>query len=139
VSRVGTASCRYFPSSSQSLRISRKTLFQHRVASFEKRVLSLPEWEKFTIWGAGRDGKTFFKALMPATQARVAAFCDIDPSKIGTAYHCPHTRVNVPIVHFRDAKPPIVLCVALNRTAGEFEANVASLGLKEGVEFWHFA
>jgi len=37
---------------------------------------------------------------------------------------------------------PLVLCVALGRTGGAFEANVAALaaerGLRETVDFWHF-
>ena len=46
--------------------------------------------------------------------------------------------VRVPVVHFRDAAPPIVCCVAMGRTAGAFEANVASLGLREGRDYFHF-
>ena len=44
----------------------------------------------------------------------------------------------VPIVHFSAAAPPFVLCVALDRTGGAFEANLASLELTEGRDYYHF-
>ena len=48
----------------------------------------------------------------------------------------------LPVIHWREARPPLVLCVALGRTNGEFEANVRELadtkGLREGIHFWHF-
>ena len=69
--------------------------------------------------------------------SKVVAFCDVNEKKIGTVYHNAVSKHSVPIVHFRDAKPPIVCCVALDRTDGRFEANVAGLGLKEGKDLWH--
>ena len=30
----------------------------------------------------------------------------------------------MPIVHFSEAQPPVVICVALDRTDGAFEANL---------------
>jgi hypothetical protein len=44
----------------------------------------------------------------------------------------------VPIVHFARATPPFVTCVALDRTDGAFEANLASLGLTEGDDYYLF-
>ena len=44
----------------------------------------------------------------------------------------------MPVVHFAEATPPFVTCVALDRTGGAFEANLASLHLKEGEDYWHF-
>lgn len=67
----------------------------------------------------------------------MVAFCDVNEKKIGTHYHNAITKHSVPIIHFRDAKPPIVCCVALDRTGGKFEANVRSVGLTEGVNLWH--
>jgi len=46
--------------------------------------------------------------------------------------------------HKRDAPRglPLVLCVAMGRTQGAFEANVAQLarerGLKDTAHYWHF-
>ena len=72
----------------------------------------------------------------PETRARVAAFADVDPKKVGTDYQFFEHRV--PVVHFAAAAPPFVLCVALDRTDGAFEANLASLKLTEGVDYFHF-
>ena len=93
-------------------------------------------WPSFSIWGAGRDGREFFKALRPEMRSRVAAFCDVDPNKVGTPYQ--YFEWFVPVVHFRDVRPPFVTCVALDRTGGAFEANLASLGLTEGVDYFLF-
>ena len=112
----------------------RKLLLTHRAAAIEKAVLS--GWTHFTIWGCGRDGREFFKALSPAAKAKVVAFCDVDPAKVGTTYQCFEYRV--PVLHFTEARPPFVTCVALDRTEGAFEANLASLQLVEGEDYWHF-
>ena len=40
---------------------------RHRVEAIETAVLSQDSWRAFTIWGAGRDGREFFKALTPET------------------------------------------------------------------------
>ena len=112
----------------------RKLLLTHRVAAIERAVLT--RWPHFTIWGAGRDGRDFFKALSVSSKQRVKAFCDVDAKKVGTTYQ--FFEFNVPIVHYTDATPPFVTCVALDRTNGEFEANLASLQLEEGRDFYFF-
>lgn len=119
-----------------STKIHRLDLLQIRLDAFERRVLS--GWEKFTIWSAGRDGRKFFSSLKEENKRKVIAFCDIDPKKIGTKYVNSKTRHEVPIIHFSAAKPPLVMCVALDRTNGDFEKTVASLNLVEGVDYWHF-
>ena len=114
--------------------IPRQTILRHRVEAIEAAVLC--HWPVFTIWGAGRDGRAFFKSLSPAGRSRVAAFCDVDPKKLGTDYIYQAHRV--PVIHFKAARPPFITCVALDRTGGAFEANLASLGLREGVDYYHF-
>ena len=114
--------------------IPRATILRHRAAAIERAVLS--HWDAFTIWGAGRDGRDFFKALTPECRRRVRAFCDVDAKKVGTTYQ--YFEHHVPIVGFREAAPPFVTCVALDRTDGAFEANLASLGLKEGEDYYLF-
>ncbi|KAL1520556.1 hypothetical protein AB1Y20_022132 [Prymnesium parvum] len=114
--------------------IARRTIFRHRAEAIERSVLG--GWPRFTIWGAGRDGRDFFKCLSGASRARVVAFCDVDPKKIGTEYV--YEQYRVPVVHFSAAEPPFVTCVALDRTGGAFEKNLASLGLTEGVDYYHF-
>ena len=114
--------------------IPRRVLLRHRVRALEDAVLA--RWPRFSIWGAGRDGRDFFKALQPELRGRVVAFCDVDPAKVGGVYQ--YFEWSVPVVHFRDVRPPFVTCVALDRTDGAFEANLASLKLTEGVDFFHF-
>ena len=70
---------------------------------------------------------------------RVCAHVSHAGLQIGTKYHNSITGESVPVIHFSAAVPPLVLCVTLNRTDGEFERNVASLGLTEGVDVWQFA
>ena len=113
--------------------IPRKTIQRHRVAAMEEAVIS--KWGSFTIWGAGRDGRDFFKALSPDAKNKVTAFCDVDPKKLGEYQYFEY---HVPVVHFTEASPPFVICVALDRTNGAFEANLASLHLQEGLDFYHF-
>ncbi|RHY96528.1 hypothetical protein DYB35_008560 [Aphanomyces astaci] len=117
-------------------KLPRRVLLRTRLESFERRVLS--QWPTFTIWGCGRDGKAVFNELSSASKRKVVAFCDVNEKKIGTKHHDQVTRINIPIIHFRDAVPPIVCCVSMGRTDGELEANVRSLNLVHGVNFWHF-
>mmetsp|Transcript_13243 Transcript_13243/g.21567 ORF Transcript_13243/g.21567 Transcript_13243/m.21567 type:complete len:406 (+) Transcript_13243:1108-2325(+) len=122
-------------SGSTSSKTPRKFLFNIKAKAIERDVLS--KWDSFTIWGAGRDGKDFFKMLSPETQNKVVAMCDIDPKKIKRGYHNKQLKKKIPVVHFSQAKSPIIACVAMDR-GGEFEKNLASLNLKEGVDYFHF-
>jgi hypothetical protein len=74
---------------------------------------------------------------------KVVAFCDIDEKKIGRTYRtkemCSDDRPGIPIIHFSKATPPILTCVALDRTNDAFEANVRSLGLVEGRNLFYFS
>jgi len=67
------------------------------------------------------------------------AFCDVDVKKIGTTYLQAYTNLKVPIIHFSEVKPPLIICVALDRTHGEFEKNLASMHFIEGVDYFHFS
>ncbi len=109
----------------------RKMLMQIRVAAFERIILSRPRWrDGFSVWNAGRDGKEFYKLLSPQAQERLVQWGDVDPRKIGQKLR------GKPVVHFSQLKPPIVLCVAMDR-GGEFEANLKTLELKGGVDYFH--
>jgi hypothetical protein len=44
----------------------------------------------------------------------------------------------IPIIHYTEAKAPIITCVALDRTEGKFERNLAELQLREGIDFLYF-
>eukprot|EP00047_Mylnosiga_fluctuans_P018343 m.69931 g.69931 ORF g.69931 m.69931 type:complete len:348 (-) comp7567_c0_seq2:1467-2510(-) len=116
--------------------VNKETIWAIRMRAIQAQLLdALPA---FGIWSAGRDGKKFYRSLSLANQAKVTTFYDVDERKIaGGIYWDERARRKVPIVHFRAAQPPFVLCVKLDLHAG-FEDNVASLGLQEGTDYWHF-
>ena len=59
---------------------------------------------------------------------------------IARGYDCPSIGVKaLPVVRFQDVTAPFVVCVAMGRTDGALEANIASLGFEEGVDYWHFS
>lgn len=77
---------------SQSFRTSRKLLLQLRALAFQKSVIRVnPFWntggKRFVIWGCGRDGKDFYKALDHDLQERVYCFVDIDAKKLNAGYY----------------------------------------------------
>lgn len=188
---------------SQSSQTPRKLLLQLRTMAFEKTVLVTKRWENFVVWGAGRDGKDFVKALSPEARKRVACMVDVDHKKIATGHYMyKEMDIRIPIVHFsllaKDAtvrdelqeayfsqvdnepgriskerptsgnaatksstKPPprkkfkvcavsdldlatlptlsVVVCVAMYRTNGVLEKNVARIDRTEGDDLWHFS
>lgn len=120
---------RYHPAMT-SLSLHRRALLSVRVRAFERLVLTLSRWQAgFSIWGCGRDGKDVFKNLSEVAQNLVTTWGEVNPRKIGNVL-----RGN-PIVHFSKLRPPIACCVALDREDGEFEANLATLHLREGVDY----
>ncbi|KAJ1620797.1 nucleotide-diphospho-sugar transferase [Pavlovales sp. CCMP2436] len=112
------------------------------------RVLTLPSWEAFTVWGAGRDGRQFVSALSPAARARVLALADIDPKKVPPPQPFPQPpslSTDPPM------RPPVVVCVSLRRAdesaadngcsaqpTGEIARAASELGLVEGRTVWYF-
>lgn len=122
---------RHLPGNCLSSSTPRKLLVEIRIRALERRVLC--HWPQFSIWGAGRDGKLFFQLLHEDFRKRVVCFGDVDANKIGTVY-----KEQVPVVHFSQLTAPFIVCVAMGRTGGELEQNIASLGLREGEAFWHF-
>lgn len=187
---------------SQSSQTPRKLLLQLRTLAFEISVVS--QWDRFVIWGAGRDGKDFIKALSNEARKKVVCMVDVDHKKIeaGHYYH-KEMDIRVPVVHFsllakdpsvrdslqeayfsqvdnaqgqitkarlhiekdtrsispQDPPPrkkfkvcvspdintselpelPVVVCVAMYRTNGVLEKNVASIDRIEGYNLWHFS
>ena len=186
---------RHIPGMSQSSQTPRKLILYLRVLAMEISVLS--KWKtKFVVWGAGRDGKDFVKALRPDMRDNIYCFVDVDDNKLEAgAYVNKEIGVKIPIVHFSnlikdqdtrrriqemDQEPnfgriqkgktgtnddhskapptkrrklresanfdttilpdlPVVVCVAMYRTNGALEANVASIGRHEGENLWHFS
>jgi hypothetical protein len=88
---------------SQSSLTSRKLLLQLRTRAFELAVLRRdPLWKnrQFIVWGAGRDGKDFVKALSSKVQSRVYCMMDVDDTKIQSGFYVNPPLIRIPIVHF---------------------------------------
>ncbi|XP_014442176.1 UDP-GlcNAc:betaGal beta-1,3-N-acetylglucosaminyltransferase-like protein 1 [Tupaia chinensis] len=118
------------------------TIWTHRVHFLEEQAL--PHWDTFTIWNAGKQGRRLYRSLTPASRRKVVAFCDVDENKIRKGFYChedsqERPKPRVPILHFRAARPPFVICVKLDLTGGAFEDNLRSLQLQEGRDFLHFS
>nr|XP_044600253.1 UDP-GlcNAc:betaGal beta-1,3-N-acetylglucosaminyltransferase-like protein 1 isoform X2 [Equus asinus]XP_044600254.1 UDP-GlcNAc:betaGal beta-1,3-N-acetylglucosaminyltransferase-like protein 1 isoform X2 [Equus asinus]XP_044600255.1 UDP-GlcNAc:betaGal beta-1,3-N-acetylglucosaminyltransferase-like protein 1 isoform X2 [Equus asinus]XP_044600256.1 UDP-GlcNAc:betaGal beta-1,3-N-acetylglucosaminyltransferase-like protein 1 isoform X2 [Equus asinus] len=118
------------------------TIWTHRVRFLEERAL--PHWAAFTIWNAGRQGRRLYRSLTAESRRKVVAFCDVDENKIKKGFYSyedseERPKPRVPILHFRAARPPFVICVKLDLTGGAFEDNLRSLHLQEGRDFLHFS
>ena len=198
---------------SQSSNTPRKLLLKLRAKAWEdlifyssssSAVCNNTIWSSgFVIWGAGRDGKDFLKALSPKVASKVVCFVDVDQRKIETIKWYENPALGgrrIPILHFSvlakkdisdevtfghiDKKRccedqfslvskqrvesndrisrqleknktktkakseasidsdilhevPVVVCVAMYRSNGALESNVASIGRVEGVNLWH--
>jgi glycosyltransferase involved in cell wall biosynthesis len=97
---------RHSGESSQSRATPRRLLLKLRALAFERSVLDGdPRWagRKFAVWGAGRDGKDFCKALRPDTRRRICCLADVDDAKIlgsGGQYANAELGLRIPVVHF---------------------------------------
>ncbi|KAM9597828.1 queuosine-tRNA galactosyltransferase isoform 2-T3 [Trichechus inunguis] len=132
---------RYHPQAA-SLSVLEGTIWTLRVRFLEERVL--PYWATFTIWNAGKQGRRLYRSLEAANRQKVVAFCDVDERKIKKGFYCyedsqERPKPRVPILHFRAAQPPFIICVKLDLTGGAFEDNLRSLHLQEGQDFFHFS
>jgi hypothetical protein len=98
---------------SQSSKTPRRLLLHLRTLALEQSVLNKdPRWQHhqsdicactgaFVVWGAGRDGKDFVKALSPEGRKRVYCFVDVDDKKIEAGFYVNRQLdLNIPIVHF---------------------------------------
>lgn len=193
---------------SQSTNTSRKLLLQLRAKAWEDAVFhgkSSATWKHgFAVWGAGRDGKDFIKALSPEAVSNIVCLVDVDEKKIDLIKYYDNPDLlgkgkRIPILHFsvlakdekgfetkfgridkkktrrgnfaqqsnkdvdepatksgerkiihdkrdKEHKPidpkvlrqlPVAVCVAMYRTNGALESNVASIGRIEGNDLWH--
>jgi glycosyltransferase involved in cell wall biosynthesis len=128
----GESIMRYrFHEKMSSNQLSRRYMLGIRVAAFERLVVAKQGWEAFSIWGCGRDAKEVFKQMSADCKRRVVEWGEINPRKIGHVIH------GAKVVHFSELKPPMALCVALDRTDGDFEANLADANLVPGVDYVH--
>ncbi|CAE8723786.1 unnamed protein product, partial [Polarella glacialis] len=124
----------------QSHGVSANSIWALRVEELESGLLA--HLESFSLWGAGRDGKRLYKSLRPASRQKVVAFLDVDPGKLAAGHYFDREHgEKVPIVEWKMASEakfqPAIICVKSGLHSG-FENNVASLGLQEGRQYWHF-
>ena len=91
---------------------------------------------EIVVWGAGRDGRRAARGLI-AEGARVVAFLDIDPRKIGRrAYGRPIFDAEAWLVGGVNARGPIVLAAVGTAGARELiRARLEQAGWAEGTDF----
>ncbi|XP_068995803.1 queuosine-tRNA galactosyltransferase isoform X1 [Embiotoca jacksoni] len=121
--------------------VTEETIWKLRVNFLQERVLS--QWENFTIWNAGRQGRKLYRCLSPTNQKKVKAFCDVDENKIQKGFYTyeeskERPKPRIPILHYSKASAPFVICVKLDMTGGVLEEKLDSLQLKEGTDYFHF-
>ena len=125
----------------ETFSVPETAIWDLRMQALEDRVLA--GWPSFTIWSAGKQGRRFYRSLSSVNRRKVTAFCDVDVKKISKGFYTYEDTIHlpkpkVPIVHFSKAKCPIIVCVKQDLTGGSFEENLASLKLKEGIDYFHF-
>ena len=92
---------------SQSSSTPRKLLLRLRAKAWEDIIYHANKsiWTNgFAIWGCGRDGKDFLKALSPEVVSKVICFVDVDKKKIETVKWYDNPALlgsrRIPILHF---------------------------------------
>lgn len=131
----------YYHSASATFSIEEDTVWRLRMDAIQRCVLV--HWKTFTIWNAGKQGRRFFRSLSEENRKKVVAFCDVDAKKLAKGAYTHEDsqispKVKIPIVHFKVAAPPFIICIKLNLTGDSFENNLSSLNLTEGVDYFHF-
>uniref|UniRef100_A0A1I8PZM2 Glycosyltransferase 2-like domain-containing protein n=1 Tax=Stomoxys calcitrans TaxID=35570 RepID=A0A1I8PZM2_STOCA len=121
--------------------VTADTIWHIRLKHLVDNILQHKPWsEGFSIWNAGKQGRKFFRNLPEKQKQRVKTFCDVDKNKINKCYSYYDCRsrqqtFRIPIVHFSEVQPPIVVCMKLDLTNGAFEMNLQSLKLVEGKDY----
>lgn len=121
--------------------VTEESIWKLRVDFLQERVLN--QWENFTIWNAGKQGRKLYRSLSSVNQKKVKAFCDVDEKKIHKSFYTyqeskERPKPTVPIVHYKEATGPFIICVKLDMTGGVLEENLNSLQLTEGTDYYHF-
>ncbi|CAJ0934597.1 unnamed protein product, partial [Mesorhabditis belari] len=96
-----------------------------------------------TFWR--KQGKRFFKSLSTKNKSKVAAFYDVDERKVQHGKYEEYDEINrrvvatIPVMHIKEATPPIIICVKLDLTGGDLENFIAEKHWIEGVDYVHFS
>eukprot|EP00386_Alphamonas_edax_P002621 GDKI01007909.1.p1 GENE.GDKI01007909.1~~GDKI01007909.1.p1 ORF type:complete len:413 (-),score=56.67 GDKI01007909.1:23-1261(-) len=125
-----------------SFRVDWRDIWSVRLEEFQRCVLD--KWGSFGVWNAGKEGRHFFRSLSEANRNKVCAFYDVDETKINQKFYVDPTckgkgARKIPIKHWSEIKPPFVTCVKFMLTGGVFEEYLASLQLREGIDYFHFS
>ncbi|XP_026992205.2 UDP-GlcNAc:betaGal beta-1,3-N-acetylglucosaminyltransferase-like protein 1 isoform X2 [Tachysurus fulvidraco] len=118
-----------------------ETIWNLRVDFLQERVIG--QWDSFTIWNAGKQGRKLYRSLTLTNQKKVKAFCDVDENKIKKGFYTyeeskERPKPQIPVLHYRDSSPPFIVCVKLDMTGGVLEETLLSLSLTEGLDYYHF-
>ena len=121
--------------------VTDETIWKIRLKELEERILS--NWKTFTIWNAGKEGRRLYRSLSEDNRKKVIAMADVDPKKISKKFYTYEEskeirKPKVPIIHFSELEKPVIVCVKLGLYNGNFERNLDSLNLIEGIDFVHF-
>lgn len=132
----------YYHQHATTFSIKEETIWNLRLERLQSKVLC--NWKTFTIWNAGKQGRKFYNSLSAENRVKVMAMCDVDVKKVNKKYTPYDARLRkagkpLDMVHFKDAKPPFVICVKLDMTGGCFEKNLESLQLKENLDYVYFS
>ncbi|CAF3884420.1 unnamed protein product, partial [Rotaria magnacalcarata] len=85
-----------------------------RIQEIQSNIIN--NLEKLTIWNAGKQGRKFYRSLNDANKRKVMCFCDMDPKKISKGFYTDELsqdKRRIPVIHFTQATPPIIICVKL--------------------------
>lgn len=117
-----------------------RTIWDIRIERLLAMLEQQPWADGFDIWGAGREGKRVFRSLCGNVRQRVRKFVDVDERKLARGYVSisdggastgPRgAETRVPVAHFSDAMPPVLICV--KDMTGEVAENIRSTKLVEG-------
>ncbi|CAJ0956422.1 unnamed protein product, partial [Mesorhabditis belari] len=120
-----------------------ETIWNLRIQRLQTRFLD--NLANFSIWSVGKQGKRFFKSLSTKNKSKVAAFYDVDERKVQHGKYEEYDEINrrvvatIPVMHIKEATPPIIICVKLDLTGGDLENFIAEKHWIEGVDYVHFS
>uniref|UniRef100_A0A3Q3XRJ9 Glycosyltransferase 2-like domain-containing protein n=1 Tax=Mola mola TaxID=94237 RepID=A0A3Q3XRJ9_MOLML len=116
--------------------VAEETIWKLRVDFLQERVLS--QWENFTIWNAGKQGRRLYRSLTSKYPFLIHLHNKIQKGFYTYEESKQKPKPKIPIVHYKSASAPLIICVKLDMTGGVLEENLNSLHLKEGKDFYHF-
>jgi len=130
---------RYHPEAT-TFSVHEDVIWTIRIQEIQLNVID--KLQQLTIWNAGKQGRKFYRSLNETNKQKVISFCDMDPKKISKGFYTDELsqdKHRIPVIHFTQAIPPIIICVKLGLTNNDFETNLASKNIREGIDYWLFS